>query len=90
MHAKHIFLKQQMVKISEIFAEAKLEKTRQLKAVYLTLRIRQMWKRRKNRWGHGLDNEFKKKTKLCLLDVQRDAHGIHGKNKVTFRDFMID
>lgn len=51
MHAKQIFLHNFMKKIAKDFNIAKLEKLKHLKAVFLTLRIRQMWKRRNRRWG---------------------------------------
>lgn len=68
IHAKNIFLHAFMKTIAGKFSNAKLEKTKHLKAVFLTLRIRQMWKRRNKRWNQRAEaeNEFKKKSRFIF------------------------
>ena len=73
MHAKDIFLHSYMKTIAKKFSHAKLEKTKHLKAVFLTLRIRQMWKRRRKRWAQGSENEFKKKSKFIFTCISNAA-----------------
>lgn len=71
-----------------------------MKARFLTLRIRQMWKRRRRRWGLPVDYvmdkvaqkremEEKKKSKLCFTFTSSAmAGGAEALSKVIFLQFM--
>lgn len=96
-HVKQLFMLRFIKRIIRKFNEAKLKKTKDLKARFLTLRISQMWKRRRKRWGQYSadawtkppEDEFKKKSRFVFTFM---SNGIYfepiRKSKDCFKQFM--
>ena len=78
-----------MIRIAHIYREAKLKKLRDLKAVFLTLKIRQRWRRRRKRWALFTETEGEKKTRFILTFMSNAVWmEPQKKSKEVFRHFM--